>query len=133
MSVNGSVVVRRDTHGTIRKHCVCLYARASFQYEEMNLALPNIVAVHLLDWSLWILAVYRPPSYGRSENTALIEAILGFCEGREVVILGDFNLLSLVWYSDADRGMSEGQAFLELLCICWIDTVGDGGYFCLIW
>ena len=62
----------------------------------INFAVPNIIAVHLLDWNLWILAVYHPPSYRQAENTALIEAILDFCESREVVILGDFNLPSLV-------------------------------------
>ena len=75
VSGNGYVVVRRDTHGTIRKHGVCLYEGVSFQCEEINFMLQNIVAVRLLDWNLWILAVYRPPSYGQAENTALIEAI----------------------------------------------------------
>ena len=30
VSVNRYVVVRGDTHGTIRKHGICLYVRASF-------------------------------------------------------------------------------------------------------
>ena len=51
---------------------------------------------------MWILAVYCPFSYGQAENAALIETILGFCEGTKVVILGDFNLPSLAWYSVAD-------------------------------
>ena len=80
--------------------------------------LPNTVAVGLLDWNLWVLAAYRPPSYGQAENTALIEAILDFCEGREVVILGDLNLLSLVWYRDADlfrQACPMNRLFLDCL------------------
>ena len=95
-------VVREDTHGTIRGNGVCLYVGVSFQYGEINCTLPNIVAVHLLDWNLWILTVYRPFSYDWAENTTLIAAIFDFCKGREVVILSDFNLPSLVWYSDVD-------------------------------
>ena len=64
------------------------------------MALPYVVAVHLLQFDLWVLSLYRPPSYTLVENVTLLSFISDFCEGREVVILGEFNLPSLSWSSD---------------------------------
>ena len=48
-------------------------------------------------------------------NLLLIDVILNFCEAREVVILGDFNLLSLLWSAGVEMsGASQNdQLFLD--------------------
>jgi hypothetical protein len=52
------------------------------------------------DVSGWIQSVYRPPSYSHIQNEALVDLVLDFCEGREVIVLGDFNIPSLVWLAE---------------------------------
>ena len=61
---------------------------------------------------MWVLAVYRPPSYRDQENALLSRVVCKFCEGREVVVLGDFKLPSIVWIEE--RGMLNGiKMFIE--------------------
>ena len=97
IAVVGYEVVRGDTNSRVRKHGVCMYVRHGVRFEEQTVSIPNVVAVHLLDFDLWILAVYRPPSYSSEENSQVIDMVLEFCEGREAVVLGDFNLPTLRW------------------------------------
>ena len=65
--------------------------KSSLKYEEIDLHLPNVAAVFLVQLGMCILSVYGPPSYGAEENIDLINLINDFCVGREVVVLGDFN------------------------------------------
>lgn len=53
---------------------------------------PNAAPVLLIDYDLWILSVYCPPSYSLHENEVFVLVILNFGEGHEVVVFGDFNL-----------------------------------------
>ena len=93
-------VVRNDTHGSFAKHGVCVYFHESIKYDRVNTSCPNCVTARLPDFNIFIIAVYRPPSYETSENRALIEHLQTFCSDKEVVLLGDFNLPSLAWDSD---------------------------------
>lgn len=97
VAVHGFEIVRGDTDSSVRKHGVCLYIRGGIRFVEVVLEFPNVVAVHLVDFDIYVLALYRPPSFDDAQNGRLIEVILDFCGDREVVILGDFNLPSLVW------------------------------------
>lgn len=97
VSVHCFNIVRGDTGGLVRKHGVCLYINDGLSFEEVVVAVPNIAAVHLIEHDVWILAVYRPPSYCDNENEVLLDFIEDFCSGREVVVLGDFNLPSVQW------------------------------------
>ena len=82
---------------------------------EVDVNCPNVAAVHLMDFEVWVLCIYRPSSYSAWENEVLIGVILDFCEGRKVVILGDFNLPSLLWLDDGVFGDGGGvdQMFLN--------------------
>jgi hypothetical protein len=114
-------VVRGDTHSGIRKHGVCMYVKNSLNYEEVNLQLPNVAAVFLINLDVWILSVYRPPSYGDQENLDLVSLINDFCVGREVVVLGDFNLPSVRWPEDAVQRVNVSrtdQLFLDCFAVC---------------
>ena len=90
--------------------------------------------MHLLDYDLWVMAVYRPPSYAVAEIFMLIEVITTFCEGREVVVLRDFNLPSVKWSADAMfHGVSQNdQVFIDFCCF-WYVTMGTGIHFCRFW
>ena len=77
----------------IRKHGVCLYVGKNLQFEEVDIGCPNLAAVHLVHYDLWVLTLYHPPN-SDEENAFLIGIMLEFCQGREVVVLGDFNLPS---------------------------------------
>ena len=91
VAIDGYSVVRGDVRGLIRKHGVCLYVSNNLQFEKVEIGCPNLAAVHLVHYDLWVLTFYRPPSNSDEENAILIGIMLEFCQGREVVILGDFN------------------------------------------
>ena len=97
ISIDGFRVARGDSSLFVRKHGCCLYVRDSLAFIQMGVDLPNVVAVLLLDLDVYILAVYRPPSSSLTQNENLVSFISNFCVGREVIILGDFNLPSLDW------------------------------------
>ena len=92
--------VRADTAGTSRKHGVGLYVRNSLKYVETELSIQNVVGIHLTDLDVWLLCVYRPPSYNDAWNQTVVDIISNFCIEREVVVIGDFNLPSLNWRND---------------------------------
>ena len=41
--------------------------------------------------------MYSPPSYSDQENALLSRVVCEFCESRDALVLGDFNLPSIVW------------------------------------
>ena len=108
-------VVRNDTRGSFAKHGVCVYFHESIKYDSVNTSCPNCITARLPDLNIFVIAVYRPPSYEISENRVLIEHMQAFCSDKEVVILGDFNLPSLAWDSDNlfDNLYPTDRLFLE--------------------
>ena len=97
VDIPGFSLCRGDVAGTVRKHGAALYIRSSLSHMQITVQLPNIAVVHLLDFDLFIVSVYRPPSFLPAENSALIDFITNFVAGKEVIITGDFNLPSLKW------------------------------------
>jgi hypothetical protein len=104
VSLPGYDVVRGDTDGVTRKHGVCIYVSKVVKYIEVDIVLPNAAAILLTDVNVWCLVIYRPPSYDFEENARLINFLIDFCDGREVVIFGDFNLPSLKWKENILNG-----------------------------
>ena len=96
VAVDNYFIVKGDVLGLTRTHGVCLYVKRSVRFVEVHVNCPNVAAVHLMDFEVWVLCIYSPPSYSAWENEVLIGVILDFCERHEVVILGDFNLPSLL-------------------------------------
>ena len=92
-------VVRGDVRGDVRKHGVCIYVSKKLKYVPLNVDIPNVTCIQLVDMGIFVLSVYRPPSYNNIENATLINFLSDFCLGKEVVVLGDFNLPSLRWAS----------------------------------
>ena len=92
--LEGFDIVRGDTDSLVCKHGVCLFVKRGVHFVEHSLDCPNVAAIHLLDVDVWVLAVYRPPSYDEACNSRLIQLILTFRADCKVVVLGDFNLPS---------------------------------------
>ena len=57
--------------------------------------------------------VYRPPSNTVAQDDDLTNAILTFCNGKEIVLMGDFNLPTLKWDGDIFRSSSSDLRFLD--------------------
>ena len=85
--------------GPVRKHGTAMYIKSTIKHHEIELSLPNVVGVLLEELDLYVLSVYRPPSYSNEENLRLRTLLWDFVFGREVLILGDFNLPTLDWSS----------------------------------
>ena len=97
VSLTGYSLFRGDTDGATRKHGVCLYVSNKVKCLEVTVGLPNVCVVHIVDSDLWCIVVYRPPSYNDIQNAILLNFLTNFSEGKEVVIIGDFNLPSINW------------------------------------
>ena len=77
----------------------------------------NVIAIKLLDKDIYIVTVYRPPSYTAEENRRLADYLKDFCSSKEVIVQGDFNLPSLQWCADdpAERYVTPlDMSFLEI-------------------
>ena len=66
-------------------------------FENVPVECSNLVCVKLVKFNIFIVAAYRPPSNTTSENCALSSFILDFSVGKEIILLGDFNLPSIIW------------------------------------
>ena len=93
---------RRDVGGRVRKHGVGLYLREELDAVQVDVNVPNVLVVHLVEWGLYVVVVYRPPSYDNQANDVLKQFILDFCFDKGVIVLGDFNLSSLRWSEQGD-------------------------------
>ena len=85
-------IVRNDNPQGIRKHGVLVYIRDKVKYNLVPCQLSNVVVVYLCDLDLYIITIYRPPSNSLDENNLIISFLSQFCNDKEVVIQGDFNL-----------------------------------------
>ena len=94
------VLLRCDVAGNVAKHGTCLYIKSSIKYIEIDVQVPNTVAVYLPDFDLYVASIYRPPSNSTVDDNALVDFLLDFCLGREVLLMGDFNLPTIQWGND---------------------------------
>ena len=129
----GYVFCRGDVAGDVRKHGAGIYVRESFHPVEVGVTLHNVVAVEIPRLACHIICCYRPPSYSEDENTALRNFIEEFCVGKTVIVLGDFNLPSLVWNEDGMTSGGESLAdrlFLESFLLSGLrQWVCEGTFF----
>lgn len=90
-------IVRRDVEGSIPKHGVCIYVRSSINFVEISTDIKNLLVIHLFDLDIYVVYVYRPPSYSFLDNHYLLDFIYNFCSNKEIILMGDFNLPSIKW------------------------------------
>ena len=89
--------LRFDVESRVQKHGVGLYMKLGFDAVKVNVGLPNVLVVNVLSRNAYVIGVYRPASFGTSENVALNQFLFEFCLGKDVIVVGDFNLPSLCW------------------------------------
>ena len=95
--VAGYQIVRKDTVGVVPKHGICLYVENSFSFKIVECDCHNVVVIHLIKYSVFLVLVYRPPSASLQDNDKLATFLTEFCGDKEVVIMGDFNLPEVNW------------------------------------
>ena len=129
VSLAGYTIVRRDTSSGVRKHGVCLYIKNDLRFALVGDGCENVCCVHLVDFDVFVVVVYRPPSNLPMENEQLRDFLYRFCDSKEVLIMGDFNLPSVSW-NDADflnynyppLQRSFIDCFLSLGLTQWVDS-----------
>ena len=99
VTVPGYELVRTDTSGHTPKHGVCFYVRKCISYESVPSNCPNLHTIYLSSYNIYVVLVYRPPSNSEEDNTCLLEYLANFVVGKEVLIMGDFNLPEIKWTS----------------------------------
>ena len=93
-------LTRSDSPTGVGKHGVAVYVHQKYKFKVIDCIVPNVVIICLLDYSLHIVTVYRPPSYNIDENRQLISFLSSFCLNKEIILQGDFNLPSIHWELD---------------------------------
>ena len=100
INIPGYEIVRSDSPGLIRKHGVAMYVNNDIKFKIVDSYVNNVVIIYLFKFDIYIVTVYRPPSYSEFENNQLLNFICNFCQDKEVIVQGDFNLPSLHWELD---------------------------------
>lgn len=93
----GYQLFRHDVAGSVAKHGVCCYVKTEFFVGDVTTPCPNVLTVHLPSFNVYIIIMYRAPSNTPEANLAQTTFLAKFCVGKEVIVLGDFNLPTIDW------------------------------------
>ena len=63
VSIPGYEFYSGDVSGVVRKHGAGLYVHSSFNHAQVSVDLPNLVVVFFMDLDIYVISIYRPPSY----------------------------------------------------------------------
>lgn len=75
----------------------------------------NTLGVHQPELQIFVLVVYRLPSFSHTENAELLSFIVSFYSGREVVLLGGFNSPFIDWFGSVPVATSVfDSSFLDM-------------------
>ena len=66
-------------------------------FKVINCSIPNVVIVFLMDFSVSIVNVYRPPSNSADNNEVLMLVLQVYCTGKKVIIQEHFILPCIPW------------------------------------
>ena len=83
VDIPGYALLRNDVSGNVAKHGTCLYVKSSIKNIVTNVRVPNVTAVHLPDFDLYVATIYRPPSNSLIDDNNLIDFLSDFCLGKE--------------------------------------------------
>ena len=67
VAVDGFHVLWRDGSQSVRKHGCCLYVAKSLSFVQVDVGFINVAGV-LSDLDVYVLAVYRLPSYSAAQD-----------------------------------------------------------------
>ena len=104
VSIDNYVILRRDDPSSSRKHGVAMFIRDDLKYERIECEMKNVIIIKLLICDIYVVTVYRPPSYDAGDNRLLIHFLQEFCSDKEVLLQGDFNLPTLRWQTEEPAG-----------------------------
>ena len=79
-------LLRSDSDGSVYKHGVCAYIHDSLLIDGVIAHKPNILSFHLMTYNVYIMVIYRPPSFTSLQNEELANVIANFCQGKEVIL-----------------------------------------------
>ena len=105
VSIPGYELLRNDS-GDLPKHGVCAFVEENLKFDNVDVSHANCLSFRLRHLNIYVYVVYRPPSNTPEQNQALIDFLVNSCTGKEVLILGDFNLPSISWRSQQPCGMA---------------------------
>ena len=77
-----------------------MYVRNDLKIGHVYAEHANTVGVYLPSVGIHFLNIYRPPSNSAAQDLELELYLDGFCQDREVCIMGDFNLPTIDWEPD---------------------------------
>ena len=115
VGIDGYSVERSDSEDSVRKHGVAFYMAGNIKYNVVEETPNNTLVIYLLEYDVYMLNIYRPPSNSDAQNSLLLEFLCEFCNDKEVLVMGDFNLPSIVWGNEpqAVRASRSEAAFLD--------------------
>ena len=93
-------LLRVDDPSQARKRGVCLYVKCDITATIVPANVPNTLAVSLPELNTLLVVTYRPPSLPELDNDALMHYIDSIAFGKDILLLGDFNLPTLKWTPD---------------------------------
>ena len=97
-----------------------MYIHDSVIYDSVACPLKNVIVFRLSLINVYVIVVYRPPSYTDVENDMFLTVLEELVQEKECILLGDFNFPGLVWLSrsvipDTNRTTLCERNFLDLV------------------
>ena len=117
VDLSGYVLYRNDAHGWIARHGACCYVKSDILVGHVTAPIPNVLTIYLVSLNICVIIVYRAPSNSSEANTTLAKFVADFSIGKEIIVLGDFNLPNLDWvrYDLLIQGTPMEEMFVEIL------------------
>ena len=71
INIHGILVARADSPNSSGKHSVVVFVN-KLKFYVIDYSMPNAVIVFLVDFCVYIINIYRPPSYSLDNNGSLM-------------------------------------------------------------
>ena len=123
VSIQNYCLLRCDTEGTTSKHGVCVYIHKDVKTDQVSVLYKNALAFRIIHSNTYVGIVYRPPSYTAGENHELLIALQTWMTGKEIVLMGDFNLPGIAWQEDG-AGHGINSTVMERSYLDMFDGLG---------
>ena len=71
-------IARADSPDSVRKHGVVVYVNSTFRFNLIQCHLPNVVIVYLVEFEIYVINMYRAPSYSPELNESIMNFLALF-------------------------------------------------------
>ena len=94
--INASIAIphydllRNDASSTVQKHGVCVYVHRDINVDNVTCPMTNVLVFRLTKYNVFVIVVYRPPSYTQVQNQELLGLLDNVVRDREAIVIGDF-------------------------------------------